>query len=100
MPLTLTHVWPVPPRNDPPLLEGGAEHSQAWARYFQGVSDELGAIAGTFTALRAERDALNTRVADLENRLSKMELEVLEVEDDLLERLTALAARVAALEGP
>jgi len=29
-----------------------------------------------------------------------MELEVLEVEDDLLERLTALAARVAALEGP
>ena len=79
MPVVLTHVWPVPPRNDLPLLDGGAEHSQAWARYFQGVSDELGAIAGTFTTMREERQA---------------------IEDALLTRIAALEARVAALEGP
>jgi len=79
MPLTLTHVWPVPPRNDPPLLDGGAEHSQAWARYFQGVSDELGSTAMAFVTMREERQAF---------------------EAALLTRIAALEARVAALEGP
>ena len=77
MPDVLTHVWPTPPANETPLSEGGDRHSHAWARYFQAVSDELGTIAGTFMALRAERqtfeDALNARVAALEARIAALE---------------------------
>jgi hypothetical protein len=73
MPLTLTHVWPVPPQNDPPLLDGGAEHSQAWARYFQGVSDELGTAVVTFRMLRADLAAARARVDALEARVAALE---------------------------
>ncbi len=73
MPDVLTHVWPTPPANETPLSEGGDRHSQAWARYFQGVSDELGTIAGTFMALRADLAAARGRVDALEARITALE---------------------------
>jgi uncharacterized protein YceH (UPF0502 family) len=79
MPDVLTHVWPMPPANDAPLAEGGDQHSQAWTRYFQAVSDEFGSTAMAFVAMRPERQS---------------------IEDALNARVAALEARVAALEGP
>jgi polyhydroxyalkanoate synthesis regulator phasin len=72
MPDVLTHVWPMPPANDAPLTEEG-QHSQAWTRYFQAVSDELGAIAGTFVTMRADLATARARVDALEARIAALE---------------------------
>jgi polyhydroxyalkanoate synthesis regulator phasin len=73
MPDVLTRQRPLPPANDAPLNEGGGQHSQAWVRYFQAVSDELGTIAGTFVALRADLATARARVDALEARIAALE---------------------------
>jgi hypothetical protein len=69
MPGVLAPVRPTPPANEKPLSEDGDRHSQAWVRYFQGVSDELATVAtlrADLATARARVDALEARIAALE----------------------------------
>ena len=42
-----------PPTNDPPMADGGQQHSQAWAQYNQNVADRLADVASDIDALTA-----------------------------------------------